>query len=707
MKTPETRPLPPAAMQTFREAMAAHQVGRLDEAERLYRRVLKADGKQFPVLMMLGMLSAQRGNLAEAERLLRSALAINPGNAEAQYNYGNVLLHLGRFDDAFAAFGTALSLNPSLREAHLNRGSILMSQKRFTEAAACFDSAISIDPQYSEAHCNRGNALVAIRRYAEALASYDTALALNPRNAEFHASRANVLHSLQRGEEALGSLSKALSLQPGNAGFHYNLANILFDLRRFAEAFEAYDRSFNLEPRADYVEGDRFFAKMMICSWHEIQADTERLTAGVREGRSVARPFAFLTAETSQALQTRCANLFCDREFPSMSANRAKEKHRHDRIRVAYLSADFRDHPVSHLLAGMFEKHDHARFETMAVAFGAADQTPLRRRLESAFESFIDVDDKTDAEVAEMLRDREIDIAVDLMGPTKNARPGIFALRPAPVQVMYLGYAGSSGAPYVDYILADPIVIPEGEQGLFREKVIYLPETFMGTDDKREIATVTPTRQDEGLPPDGFVFCAFVNSYKISPQAFDVWMEILRQVENSVLWLSNANDTAMENLRREARSRGVRPERLVFARRVERNEDHLARHRLADLFLDTFPLGAHSTVADALWAGTPVLTYTGKTFGGRVATSLLLALGANELISDTTSTFTQSAVRIACDPQLLARTKEKVGSLRSTSPLFNTQRFTAHIEATYNAIWERHQRGESPSSFAVPPLASK
>ena len=547
MKTPANRPLPPAAMQTFREAMAAHQAGRLDEAERLYRRILKADDKQFPVLMMLGMLSAQRGNLAEAERLLRSALTVNPDNAEAQYNYGNVLLHLGRLDDAFAAFGASLALSPSLREAHLNRGGILMSQKRFLEAVGCFDSAIRIDPQYSEAHCNRGNALVAIRRYAEALASYDTALALNPRNAEFHASRANVLHSLQRREEALGILSTALSLQPRNAGFHYNLANILFDLRRFAEAFESYDRSFNLEPRAEYVEGDRFLAKMMICNWHEIEADTERLAAGVKEGRPVTRPFAFLTAETSQLLQTRCANLFSDREFPSMHEHRTEQKHRHDRIRVAYLSADFRDHPVSHLLVGMFEKHDRARFETMAVAFGSADQTSLRRRLESAFERLIGVDDRSDAEVAGLLRDHEIDIAVDLMGPTKNARPGIFALRPAPVQVMYLGYAGSSGASYVDYILADPIVIPEGEQDLFREKVIYLPETFMGTDDKRPIATVPPSREDEGLPPDGFVFCAFVNSYKISPQAFDVWMDILRQVENSVLWLSNANDTAMEN----------------------------------------------------------------------------------------------------------------------------------------------------------------
>ena len=687
--------------------MAAHRAGRLDEAERLYLKILSLDANQFPVLFPLGILLAQRGDFPQAEHRLRDALRLNPNDAGAQFNYGNVLLHLERFDEAFAAFEKALALNPFLREAHLNRGGILMSQKRFVEAIACFDSAIRIDPQYAEAHCNRGNALVEIRCYAEALASYDAALVISPRKAEFHASRGNALHRLHRHEEALGSLATALSLQPGNAAFHYNVGNVLFESRRFAEAFEAYDRSFKLEPQAEYVEGDRFFSKMMICNWRAIATDAERLAAGVNEGLPVARPFAFLTAGSSQSLQVRCANLFCDREFPPMHAKETGKKYRHERIRVAYLSADFRDHPVSHLLVGMFENHDRARFETIAVALGEAEQTPLRRRLEGAFERFIDVRDRADAEVADMLRKSEIDIAVDLMGPTENARPGIFARRPAPMQVMYLGYAGSSGAPYIDYVLADRIVIPESEQNLFREKVIYLPETFMGTNDKREIATVTPTRQDEGLPPDGFVFCAFVNSYKISPQAFDVWMEILRQVENSVLWLSNANDTAMENLRREARSRGVRLERLVFARRVERNEDHLARHRLADLFLDTFPLGAHSTVADALWAGTPVLTYAGKTFGGRVAASLLSALGANELITDTTSAFTQSAIRIAGDPQLLAQLKEKIASARSSSPLFNTQRFTAHIEAAYTAIWERHQRGESPCSFAVPPLASK
>jgi protein O-GlcNAc transferase len=692
-----------AGIDDFREAMAAHQAGRLDEAEGLYRRALKTSGKQFPVLMMLGMLSAQRGKLEEAERLLRSALAINPDNADVRFNYGNVLLGLQRLDEAFEAFGRALSLNPLLAEAHLNRGGILMSWRRFEEALSSFDCAIGIDRQYSEAHCNRGNALIELRRHAEALASYETALAINPQNAEFHASRANVLQRLHRDEDALGGLAKALALQPRNASFHYNHGNVLFKLRRCTEAYEAYDRSFGLDPRGDYVEGDRLFLKLMICNWNGFASDAKRLMAGVSEGRPVARPFAFLTAGSNQSLQTRCANLFCDREFPSAHPQWTGPVYSHDRIRIAYLSADFRDHPISHLLVGMFEHHDRARFETSAVTFGNAARTPLRQRLENAFESFVDVRAKSDADVADMLRKNEIDIAVDLMGPTEDARPGIFARRPAPLQVMYLGYAGSSGAPYADYILADRIVIRDSDQNLFREKIVYLPDTFMGTDDQRAIADTTPSRQDEGLPPDGFVFCAFVNSYKISPQVFDVWMELLRHVEKSVLWLSFSNDSAVANLRREAQARGIAPERLVFARRVEHNADHLARQRLADLFLDTFPLGAHSTVCDALWAGTPVLTCTGETFGGRVAASLLSALGANELIADTIPAYTQNALQIARDPRLLAQIKENVAARRRGSALFDTQRFTANIEAAYVAIWERFQRGEGPSSFSVPP----
>jgi protein O-GlcNAc transferase len=693
-------------MQVFRQAMAAHRDGNLNQAEILYRRALAAEPRQFPALQMLGILHAQRGEFAKAEELLRRALEINPKDAGPLFNYGNVLLRLEKLDLAFEAFGDALMLNPGLADAELNRGNIQMLRKRFGDALACFDRAIRTRPDYAEAHCNRGNALEEIRRFEDALASYDKALSINPHNAEFHASRANVLQRLKRSEEALQSLSLAIGQQPQNAGFHYNRGNILFGLKRYAEAFAAYDRSFSFDPCAEYVEGDRYFAKAMICDWANFSEEAERLNAGISAGRAVSRPFGFLTARSTPLLQVRCAEGFADREFPAMPALSRGERYNHERIRVAYLSADFREHPVSSLLAGMFECHDHRRFETIAFSFGDPKPSPMRQRLERAFDRFVDAEDRSDAEIAGMLREVEVDIAVDLMGPTEAARPGIFSYRPAPLQVMYLGYAGSSGASFIDYLVADRLVLPEIESGLFREKIIYLPDTFMGTDSKRAISATMPSRADEMLPEGAFVFCSFSNTYKISPEIFDVWMDLLREIEGSVLWLSGGNEAATINLRREAQIRGVAPERLIFARRVDRNEDHLARHRLADLFLDTSPLGAHSTVCDALWAGLPVLTCTGTTFGGRVATSLLFALGLEELVVDSSHAYKERALTLARNPELLASVKARLATNRLKFPLFNTERFTRHLEMGLISIWERHQRGEAPTVMHIPALRS-
>jgi protein O-GlcNAc transferase len=685
----------------LRQAIAAHQSGKFTDAERLYRRALEVDAKQFPVLVMFGLLKGQLGDYREAERLLGDAVRINPNDAGAQFSYGNVLIALQRFDEAFTAFGKALALDPAIAEAHLNRGGIMMSRKRFKEAIECFDAAIRINRNYAEAYCNRAQALEETKRFDEALESCGAALALNPQNAEFHATRANILHRMKRDDEALDALSEALSLRPGFASFYYNRGNILFQLKRLDEAFQSYDQAFRADPRLDFVEGDRFFAKLMICDWAGLDAETEHLRSGVASGRMVARPFAFVPVESSQALQTQCANLFADREFPAMAQRPTGQRYRHDRVRVAYLSADFRDHPVSHLLVGMFEHHDRTRIETTAISFGESEPTPLRQRLEKAFDQFVDCRNISDAEIARVLQEREIDIAIDLMGPTQSARPGIFAYRPAPIQAIYLGFAGSSGAPYMDYIIADRIVIPEKEQNLFREKVVYLPDTFMGTDSKRTIGDTTPSRADEGLPESGFVFCAFSNTYKISPPIFDVWMELLRSIDNSVLWLANTNSATKDNLRREAKRRGVEPERIVFARRVEFNQDHLARHRLADLFLDTQPLGAHSTVCDALWAGIPVLTCAGASFGGRVAASVLSALGLSELVTNDIPSYRQRAFQLANDPHALKTLRARLAVHRTEFPLFNTARFTRHIEAAYFSMWERYQKDEPPAALSV------
>jgi predicted O-linked N-acetylglucosamine transferase (SPINDLY family) len=349
----------------------------------------------------------------------------------------------------------------------------------------------------------------------------------------------------------------------------------------------------------------------------------------------------------------------------------------------------------------MLECHDESRFDVSAISLGADDNSKMGRRLKAALPRFIDARTFSDEHIANLVRSLEVDILVDLMGFTKNARTQIFALRPAPVQVSYLGYPGTMGASYVDYIIADRIAIPEEKRECYLEKVVYLPDSFMGNDFERKISERLPRRSECQLPEAGFVFCAFNNSYKIAPQIFDIWIRILRQVENSILWLSGTNETAIRNLGREAQNRGVDPSRLVFAQRLPLNEDHLARHRLADLFLDTLPYNAHATASDAVWAGLPVLTCLGETFAGRVAGSLLNAVGLPELITTTPEAYERMAIELATHPERLAAIKHKLEENRLTAPLFDTKLFTKHIEAAYTAMHERNQAGLAPDHIIV------
>jgi predicted O-linked N-acetylglucosamine transferase (SPINDLY family) len=430
------------------------------------------------------------------------------------------------------------------------------------------------------------------------------------------------------------------------------------------------------------------------------------LNSAIANGNYAAQPFILLPICASTQIQRKCAELFVGDRYPASAAPLWRgERYAHERIRVGYVSGDLREHPVAVLAAGLFEHHDKTRFETIAISFGAFDPDRMTARLKGTFERFIDVRGRGDREIAALLRDLEIDIAVDLNGFTGDARPNIFAARPAPVQVNYLGYAGTLGSNYWDYIVADETVIPAASQGDYAEKVVYLPGSFMPNDDSRKISTATPSRTQAGLPEHGFVFCCFNNSYKFTPDVFDIWMRLLHQVEGSVLWLSASNESATQNLRLEAGQRGISPERLIFASRVASNEDHLARLRLGDLFLDTLYYNAHTTACDALWAGLPVLTHPGLTFASRVAGSLLNAVGLPELMAPSLEDYEALALKLAREPERLAAIKDRLVRQRATYPLFDTARFTRQMEAAYRTMWERAQRGEPPKSFAVAPLA--
>ncbi|HEX4532931.1 MAG TPA: tetratricopeptide repeat protein [Rhizomicrobium sp.] len=565
-----------------------------------------------------------------------------------------------------------------------------------------YDRAIAIKPAFADALLNRGDAMFSLERYDEAASAYGSAIAVRPGNARAHYSQGNALYELGHLDEAVTAYGRAIEQKPDFATAFANRGNALSRLKRFQEAFASYDVAFKLNPQLPYVEGSRLYAKAHLCDWNDFDAEHARLSARVRAGTPVAWPFAFLTFSDSPADQLKCAEICVDDRYPAISKPFWNgERYKHDKIRLAYISADFGDMPMPALMTEIFEEHDRAGFEVSAISLGPDCQTETRIRLERAFDTFVDARASTDQQVAALIREMEIDIAIDLMGFTTGARTGIFAHRPAPVQVSYLGFPGTMGATYVDYILADRVVIPRELQSAYSEKIAYLPGSYIPNDSKREVAAKTPSRRELQLPDDAFVYCCFNSPHKLTPEMFQTWMRILRQVDGSVLWLLKGCATSVENLRREALQSGIAPERLIFAPRIAA-EDHLARHRQADLFLDTRPYNAHTGAIDALWMGLPVLTCTGSTFASRVSASALVTIGLSELVVNSLDAYERSAIQLASEPARLATLKAKLARDGKSTPLFDAQRAARDLEAAYRVMWRRYQNGEKPKGFEGP-----
>jgi protein O-GlcNAc transferase len=685
----------------LRQAAAALTAGDPIAAERLCRMVLDAAPRDPAALHIAAHARRGQGDLAGAREFLRRTLESDPRNLQAMEELGAAELEAGNFQQAELWLRRAIARGRDRAAVFCWLGLSLSSQGRQTEAVEVFRRAVTAEPRDAGMHLNLGHELLKAGLRGEAIASYDRALAIEPGNAEAYASRGDALLELGRLEEALASYDRALTVEPVHANALHNRGIALLDLNRYEDAAVAFQRLLDAAPEYRYAPGYRMHALLHCCDWREYEKHVLQVVGGTRAGKPMAGPFNFLPISDSAADQLNCAKQFVASEFPETAQPVwDSARYDHSRIRLAYLSGDFRDHATVYLMAGLFEAHDRTRFEISALSFGPDENGEMRDRLVPAFDRFVDVRHNTDREVASMLRELEIDIAVDLHGFTKGSRAGIFAQRPAPVQVNYLGYPGTMGAPYMDYIIADRWVIPEEHRRWYTEKVVYMPDSYQVNDSRRRIAERTPTRLEAGLPESGFVFCCFNSSYKIAPWLFDIWMRLLQRSDGSVLWLLEDNPTASRNLRREAEQRGISPERLIFARRVKL-EDHLARHCLADLFLDTLPCNAHTTASDALWAGLPVLTQLGDTFAGRVAASLLAAAGLPELITRSRQEYEEQALKLAADGDLLAGLKARLGRKRATHPLFDTKRYCRHIEAAYLTMWERAQRGEPAVSFSI------
>jgi predicted O-linked N-acetylglucosamine transferase (SPINDLY family) len=647
------------------QAIRLHQEGRLEDADRLYRQALASDPTNANALHLLGVLQAQRRDFAAADDLIGRSIVLEPRNPVAHYNRGNVLRELKRLDQALTSFDRALALTPGHVEAWTNRGTVLQELGRSAEALASFDRALALSPHHIPAHFNRANALRHLKRPLEGVASYDRVIALKPDHAEAHNGRGALLQ----------------------------------ELRRFPEALAAYDDAYRLDPNLDYVQGRRLHVKMAMCDWSNLNAERVRLDARAEESGKASEPFEFLCLSSSSEAQLRCARAFADDRYPARGVwHGVRRSHR--KIHVGYVSGEYREQATAYLTAGLFECHDRERFEVSAIATGPNDFSPMRTRLEQAFDRFHDVSTETDDRIADLIRAEEIDILVNLNGYFGLERTGIFAQRPSPIQVNYLGFPGTMGVPFMDYIVADPIVLPEDQQQYFAEKVAYLPYTYQPNDRKRSRPGASMSREDCGLPATGIVFCCFNNTHKLTPELFDVWMRLLKGTPGSVLWVLETNHAVPENLRREARQRGVEPERIVCAP-VLKLADHLSRMRLGDLFLDTLPHNAHTTASDSLWCGVPVITCIGTTFAGRVAASLLNAVSLGDLVTQSLDEYEALALGLASDPDRLQALKARLASNRDSAALFDTAGYTRHLESAYSTMWERHCRGEPPASFAV------
>jgi predicted O-linked N-acetylglucosamine transferase (SPINDLY family) len=679
---------------------------RLEEALECYNRALALKGDHYAALNNRGAVLHDLKRCTEALASYDRAIAVRPDHADAYANRGNTLVELGRFEEALASFDRALVLAPKHAAAHYGRGNALAKLQRLEDAVASYDRALALTPRDARVLNNRGVTLARIGRHEQAVQSFTRALAFDPRHADALRNCGDSLIQLKRPAEALESYDQALDLRPAHAESLYGRAHALTELKRGDEAILAYEQLLRLEPDHPYGLGMLLHAKRTACDWRGIATIGSGVAQGVRDGQRVVTPLAFLAVSESEDDNARCSRIVIEDKFkePSEPLWRG-ERYRHDRLRLVYLSADFGTHAVATQIAGVFEQHDRSRFETIAMSYGRNDGSSMRARLERAFERFVDIQGTSDHQAAASIRELEADIVVDLTGLTGSSRPGILALRPAGLQVHHLGFAATIGADFIDYILADDVVIPEHNRRHYAEKVVSLPDTFMPADSGRAIARI-PSRAEAGLPDQGFVFCAFNNSHKFSPETFDVWMRLLHAVEASVLWLPAANKAVRRNLIREAQTRGVASERLVFAPYVESGAEHLARLALADLFLDTLPYNAHSSGCDALWAGVPVLTQLGETFAGRVGASLLHACGLPELIADSPSTYEAIALRLARDPSAHAELKAKLALNRNTCALFDTSRFTRHLESAYSMMWENHLRGLDPKPFKVPRMPS-
>jgi predicted O-linked N-acetylglucosamine transferase (SPINDLY family) len=724
-------------MDTIQRAIELCRNGKFADAEAVCRKELQQLRGTFDLYLLFGNILLQQNKAADAALSLERATQMNPVSVEAKSLLAGAYYALNRRADALSQFDRIAQLRPGDPQTEFNRGVLLAELGRLEEAIASYDRVLAKQPKLEDALFNRANALLMLGRGEEALAVYDRVLAGNAQHVGALVNRGNALSRMGRADEALACFERVLSIKPEDVNALNNVGNIFKAQGRLDDAMSRYDRAIAIAP--NYVEAiynrgviwmqkgrleaakqdlERALAlnsdyavaldalivcKTSLCDWNGLGELITRLMPAAAEG--LVEPFTLLKTGVDSENLYRCMTNYARRHVPAFPRATIGRSDTSGRIRIAYVSADFRVHPIPYLITEVFELHDRSKFEVIGISLGPDDKSDVRARIIKAFDQFHDVQGFSDNDAAALIRTLDVDIAVDLNNYTEMSRPGILARRPAMVQASYLGVPVTMGADFIDYAIADKFVLPPDQHRWWVEKIVTMPDSYLAADmvTKRGMPAVAPTRAEAGLPEHGFVFCCFNNSFKITPPLFQIWMRLLAAVEGSVAWFSPANEGAWQNLEAAAKQLGIDPARLIFAPRVERVEDHLSRHRAADLFLDTLPYNAHTTAADALWAGLPVVTCAGVGFASRVAGSLLHTIGLPELVTLNLPDYEALALKLARDPALLGEFRTMISQNRDSSPLFDTVRFTRHLEQAYTTMVRRAHNGETPADFIVDP----
>ena len=713
---------------------ANEELGRLDDALIAYKKAITINPNNPEYYNNFGTILEKKGKFEEAIKVYNKALHIRPDYAEAHYNMGNAYKGQGELEQAIESLGKALTFNPKYTQAYNNLGNILHQQGKIDEAIEMFQKAISISPNRPELYCNLGNSFRDNNNLSEAINNYSKSLSIKFDFLEPYNEIGNILRNNSKIDEAIEIYDKGLNIDPQNwkllnnlgIAYHkkgdmekaiyafkaslnsnYNSTEVLNNLGdayknqgKTVDAIYMYNKALVISPDFETVRSQKLHQQANICDWNSIEDDRIFISQlGVQ--KQFVTPWSLLSLEDNPLNHKKRSEIFAKIKYPqkAIPLNTLISKYK-KRIRIGYFSSDFYDHATMRLMSKILTLHYRQKFEVFAYSYDLEKNDEMKTNLINSVDVFDDVSQMSDKDVALLARQDEIDIAVDLKGYTHKSRSGIFAYRAAPIQINYLGYPGTMGADFIDYLIADLTIIPEEYRNYYSEEIIYMPHSYQPTNNNRLISQKEMTRSDMGLPEDSFVFCCFNNSYKITSVEFDIWMNLLKQVEGSVLWLLKTNKWAQANLRKEAENRGVNQDRIIFAEKLPQAE-HLARQKLADLFIDTFNVNAHTTASDALWGGLPVVTKIGKGFASRVAASLLNAIDLPELVTDNEKDYESLILELAHNQEKLIKIKDRLVMNRISKPLFDSEMYTKHLENGYQQIYQNFIDGNKPKTINI------